>query len=44
MKYVVLLNNTYMNSFKTYGEAVKLAEELRRKFKNVDIEIRRYEK
>ena len=40
MRYIVLMNNCYMNSFKYYGEAVNLADELRRKFKNADIEIR----
>ena len=39
MRYKVLMNRCYMNSFRYYSEAAKFAEELRRKFKNTIIEI-----
>ena len=39
MKYVVLLNGSYMNSFNNYTEAVELRERLKRNFPNANIEI-----
>lgn len=39
MKYVVLLNGSYMNSFNNYREAVELRERLKRNFPNANIEI-----
>ena len=40
IRYIVLMNGNYMNSFKYYGEAKRLADELRTKFKNCKIEIK----
>lgn len=39
MRYQVLMNNNYMNSFEVYGEAVELMERLTRQFKNANIQI-----
>ena len=44
MRYIVLMNRCYMNSFRYYSAAANFAEELRRKFKNVYVKIRVYEK
>ena len=40
MKYIVLLNESYMNSFNNYTEAVELRERLKRNFPNANIEIK----
>lgn len=39
MKYEVLMNNNYMNSFKEYGQAKELQEELSNKFPKANITI-----
>lgn len=44
MRYKVLMNNNYMNSFRFYHQAKRLADELRKKFKNCDIEIKEIRK
>jgi len=40
--YEVLMNNNYMNSFKTYSEACELKKELERKYRNAKVEIVAY--
>ena len=37
--YVVLLNGSYLNSFKDYGKAKEFQEIIRRQFPKADIEI-----
>ena len=44
MRYIVLMNRCYMNSFRYYSAAANFAEELRRKFKNSIVEITEYRK
>ena len=44
MRYKVLMNRCYMNSFRYYVQAYRFAEELRRKFKNSVVEITEYRK
>lgn len=39
MKYQVLMNRNYMNSFENYSKACELKEMLQRTFKNAKIEI-----
>lgn len=39
MKYSVVLNNNYLNSFNAYGEAVALAEKMRKKFPKANVKI-----
>lgn len=39
MKYVVLMNNNYMNSFTEYTKACELRERLERQFKKANITI-----
>ena len=43
MKYVVLMNNGYMNSFEKYGDAVELREQLEKRFPKARIEIQTVE-
>lgn len=44
MRYLVLMNCNYMNSFRYYVQAYRFAEELRNKFKNCNIEIKEIRK
>lgn len=39
MRYQVLMNNNYMNSFTSYIEACELRDMLQKKFKNAKIDI-----
>lgn len=39
MRYQVLMNESYMNSFESYEEASELVERLERQFKNAKIII-----
>ena len=39
MKYQVIMNNNYMNSFTNYTEACELRDNLQKKFKNAKIDI-----
>ena len=39
MKYIVLMNNSYMNSFNNYSLACELRDRLERQFKSVNITI-----
>lgn len=43
MKYVVLMNMQYMNSFRTYSEACDLRDKLERDFPNNIIDIVNYD-
>ena len=40
MRYIVLMNNNYMNSFRYYPQARRFADELRNKFKGNIVEIK----
>lgn len=40
MRYIVLMNGNYMNSFRFYTQARRLADELRNKFKKCEVEIK----
>ena len=37
--YIVKMNGSYMNSFKKYGDACELREQLHRRFPKAEIEI-----
>ena len=37
--YQVLVNGSYVNSFKTYSQAMELVESFEKKFKRIKIEI-----
>ena len=39
MKYEVRLNNTYLNSFKNYGEACELRDAIQKRFPKAKVEI-----
>ena len=39
MKYQVIMNNNYMNSFENYTKACELRDNLQKKFKNAKIDI-----
>lgn len=39
MKYQVLLNGGYLNSFKNYSEACELRDNIQRRFKKARVEI-----
>ena len=39
MRYVVLLNGKYMNTYRDYSSAVELRERLERKFPKARVEI-----
>ena len=43
MKYVVLMNMQYMNSFRTYSEACDLRDKLEKDFSNNIIDIVNYD-
>ena len=40
MKYIVLMNRNYMNSFRYYTQARKFADDLRSRYKGNIIEIK----
>lgn len=39
MKYIVKMNNQYMNSFKDYTDACELRDRLQKQFKKATVEI-----
>ena len=39
MKYIVKMNNQYMNSFKNYTDACELRDRLQKQFKKAIVEI-----
>ena len=39
MRYQVLLNGSYLNSFKNYSEACELRDNIQRRFKKAKVEI-----
>ena len=43
MRYVVMMNNKYMNSFRYYGDAVDLKDKLDHQHPNAKIEIITYD-
>lgn len=43
MRYIVKMNNQYMNSFKDYTDACELRDRLQRQFKNAKVEVIIYE-
>lgn len=43
MRYIVKMNNQYMNSFKDYTDACELRDRLQRHFKNARVEVIIYE-